>query len=1067
MPGQMVRVGCPGGLRNRLLGFCALLAALLPAVIPVQVAAESVTNLQQLTSLLDAAPRLVGDVDLQVTVCAASRPEIGVVVARDATGVELLELGPQKQVLAPGDQIEIQQQHALLRRRDLGVKLSAAPVVDNDGVHSPTNQTGEVWLTAGRHPLELDWFNQYRDAVLEVTCQTSNREPEEIRNASLWRAGTNQSSAGISFLPGLRVECYEGLWGDVPDFELLQPVKTGVATNFDLQFRTQNEMAGLRFTGFFEASHDGEYTFSTRSDDGSLLFIGDPVVKVSKLEAIAVPAASPAIIGESLKSPDERLWSAVEGRIGFVHAAGRGLDLELRSDRDTLRVKIADGNGLEPGNLMNARVRVKGVGRGVFNLDQQIVLGRLAVASAKDLELLDAPGVSNAPASPLATALQVQTLRLADARRGLPVHLRGVVTSVGLPYEHWLSIQDETRGIYVDTHALSNAVPEPGEYWEIIGRSGTGFFAPIIVADQGTRLGEGRLPEPARPSWNDLINGSMDAQWVEFQGLVTAVRSNTLSMLLPGGQIAVLMEGHSVTELKLLENSVVRIRGVLYAEWNVITRELRVGRIIMRNASVNVEIPAPANPFHAVLKTPRELLRFDAQAAAFRRTKVRGQIIYADSRRIILTEDGTGLRILPASVVNVRPGDIVEAVGYPEISGTSPVLREAILRKTGAAALPAARVLKESGLTGIGLDATRVRVEGKLLGWHTEQGCPVLEMQLGSHLYLAKVASAKIADFFPPLGSQLMLEGVYMGQGGSQRAGAGSASFELLLNSPADITVLSQPSWWTLQHLLIIVGSLLVGLVFTVMWITQLRRLVEQRTAQLQRETRERVRVERQHALETERSRIARDLHDDLGSSLTEIGVLAMTGQRPHADGNGAASLFQSIARKAKGLIAALDVIVWAVDPEDNSLQSLADYLSGFAGEFLSHSGITCRFKVPVTFPPVTLDGRVRHEMLMVVKETLNNIVRHADATEVEFRMAVEDHSLQIAIADNGKGFGNRAERNGHGLKNLCARLTKLGGTCLVESLNGSGTTVKIQLPLPNSNGATNQLPANSNTTFD
>jgi signal transduction histidine kinase len=256
--------------------------------------------------------------------------------------------------------------------------------------------------------------------------------------------------------------------------------------------------------------------------------------------------------------------------------------------------------------------------------------------------------------------------------------------------------------------------------------------------------------------------------------------------------------------------------------------------------------------------------------------------------------------------------------------------------------------------------------------------------------------------------------------------------------------------------MLVIVGMLIVVLMFAFIWITQLRRLVEQRTAQLQYETRERERVERQHALEAERSRIARDLHDDLGSSLTEINVLASTGQRPQADGTNHANLFQAIAGKARSLIAALDVIVWAVDPEDNLLQSLADYLTGYTEEFFSNTNIACRFKVPVAFPPVTLDGRVRHDLLLAVKEALNNVVRHAEATEVEFCMQFVDGSLEIEIIDNGKGFEGGSGKGRHGLKNLSSRLLMLGGNCTVESRIAGGTTVMIRLPLP---GASTKLP--------
>jgi len=174
--------------------------------------------------------------------------------------------------------------------------------------------------------------------------------------------------------------------------------------------------------------------------------------------------------------------------------------------------------------------------------------------------------------------------------------------------------------------------------------------------------------------------------------------------------------------------------------------------------------------------------------------------------------------------------------------------------------------------------------------------------------------------------------------------------------------------------------------------------------------------------------------------------------------------LFKAIADKARGLIAALDVIVWVVDPEDNSLQSLADYLSGYTREYLSNSSIACRFKIPVTLPNAALNGQLRHEVLMVVKETLNNIVRHADATEVEFQMSIFNDTLEIRIADNGKGFNPNTEAGGHGLKNRSLRLTKIGGTCLIESRAGIGTTVRIQLPLPM---APTSQSGEANTTVD
>jgi signal transduction histidine kinase len=1039
VPNHSNNIPCGRGFLLRSLALLLLMGAVFSA------RPQTISSLRQLTQLVDLVQRTNCDIRLEVTVCAASRPEIGVMIVKDNTGVELLEMENFERELRPGEKVSIQGNYCLLRKRDMGIEISAPPVVDNEGIHVRRTWGGEIELKAGQNPIRLDWFHHLREFSLEVSYTISNATYQGLESSNLWHMAVDESGH-TNFLPGLLAEEYEGYWELVPDFDLLRPAKTGITTNFDPGFRTHDDMIGIRYSGYFNAPGDGRYKFRTRSDDGSLLFLGRPELPIIHTGLTSVPKAEPGFYGDAMGSLSERRLVTIGGRVGFISRKGQGLEFDLRSGQDAILVKVADAAGLDPLHLQDAQVKVTGIGQGVMTLSRHIVLEKLMVASASDIELVETPFVSQPPLG-VVSINQVQGLPLGQARRALPLHVRGVVTDArNSPFDRRMSIQDDTRGIFVNLDSITNTRVECAQFVDVEGHSGAGNFAPIIVAEKVTILGEGRLPEPARPTWTELLNGSKDVQWAELQGLVTEVQSNKVSLLLPEGQLEVVMDSYFESQLKPYEKNVARIRGVLYAMWNADTREVRVGSVMMRNATISVDASAPSDPFDAVVRTPRELRLFDAQATPFRRVKVRGQIVYADATQIFLEDGGMGLRLLPSERTDFNPGDLVEAVGYPDIGRKTLLLREVILRKTGTAALQAVKDIAESELTQDNLDSTRIGVVGKMLGWHYERGAPVLEMQSGQHLYLAMLASGSSGEVSLRVGSRLALKGVYVERRRNQGQNTGVESFDLLVNSPADIVVLSQPSWWTLQRMLIVVGMLMVGLAFTAIWISQLRRLVGQRTAQLQREIQERERVERQHALEAERSRIARDLHDDLGSSLTEISVLASTGQRPGAGETSHPKLFHTIAGKARSLIAALDVIVWAVDPEDNSLQSLGDYLAGYAEEFFSHTNISCRFKIPVAFPQITLDGRARHDLLLAVKETLNNIVRHAEATEVEFCMMVAGGNLEIAITDNGKGFEGSGD--GHGLKNLSSRLVQLGGACTVESSIGGGTAVEIHLPL-------------------
>jgi signal transduction histidine kinase len=338
-------------------------------------------------------------------------------------------------------------------------------------------------------------------------------------------------------------------------------------------------------------------------------------------------------------------------------------------------------------------------------------------------------------------------------------------------------------------------------------------------------------------------------------------------------------------------------------------------------------------------------------------------------------------------------------------------------------------------------------VEAVLLSLNADQ--ETLEMQAGLRRFLARLKASRTPLKQVPLGSRLELTGVYAGHGGNRTTGGEVDSLELLLNSPLDIRVLARPPWWTLRRLLVLVGALAGVLVAALVWIRLLHHQVQERTAQLQNEMRERERAEHQRALAQERARIARDLHDDLGSSLTEISMLATSGPGFQMPSEEAGERLGVIAGKSRTMVHALDEIVWAVDPQRDTLASVAKYLASYAEELLSGSNITCRVQIPNSFPEQSVSGEVRHDLFLAVKETINNAIRHAGATEITFRVRASEDRMQISIIDNGAGFQPRERLEGNGLTNLRGRLHNLGGQCEINSSPGAGTTVVLQLPLP------------------
>ncbi len=220
------------------------------------------------------------------------------------------------------------------------------------------------------------------------------------------------------------------------------------------------------------------------------------------------------------------------------------------------------------------------------------------------------------------------------------------------------------------------------------------------------------------------------------------------------------------------------------------------------------------------------------------------------------------------------------------------------------------------------------------------------------------------------------------------------------------------------------------------------------------------------HAIERDRARIAKDIHDDIGAGLTQITLLSELARRePQQSG----THLDRISGAARELTRAMDEIVWAVDPQHDTFSGLMDYASAFAEDFLRMAGIRCRMDLPTTLPDVRVDAELRYNLFLALKETLNNIVKHAHATEVWLRVRVQPNTFTLIVEDNGQGLAPGAngsaasakgERisSGSGLVNLEKRLSAVGGRCVVRSEAGHGTRVEMTLAITGVAGAAEKI---------
>jgi diguanylate cyclase (GGDEF)-like protein len=460
------------------------------------------------------------------------------------------------------------------------------------------------------------------------------------------------------------------------------------------------------------------------------------------------------------------------------------------------------------------------------------------------------------PLPTLTTARQVHDLTSEEASRHYPVHLRAVCIICFSDW-HGLFVNDGATGVYVETknQVLLTAAIHPGTLLDIVGITSPGEYAPIVDQSSLRVLGERPLP-PARPvSLDRLSAGVEDGQWITFEGTVRSVelRDSMVALEVASGRlrVEVMTTPGSEKEFSGLIYARVRVRGAAGPIFN--QRRQLIGVNVYSPSLDNIQVlqPAPADPFSIPLRPVRSVFAYTPGTAPDHLVHIRGVVSARLGQTVFINDGVQGASVLSAGATTLKPGEVVDAVGYPVLGDTEHTIDDAIFRRLGTSPLPEAkRVTVKEALAG-DYEGDLVRLDGRLIEQQKESDQVTLLMEAGGIVFSAVLPGELRERVLAGLrdGSEIQLTGIcVISETKAERHFRLPKAFQILLRSPSDVVVIKSPSWWTPAHAFLVLALALAGTLIVLVWLVALKRQVRQQTnllreqAELLRESEQRFR---------------------------------------------------------------------------------------------------------------------------------------------------------------------------------------------------------------------------------
>jgi len=573
---------------------------------------------------------------------------------------------------------------------------------------------------------------------------------------------------------------------------------------------------------------------------------------------IRVPGVLDTSFDASGRPAEVRLWVNTADEIQVEHKAENSAFLPIRSARDLLAMKpvhwpdnlvrvhgvvsakgsgselvVRDDTGQLPMQLEPSSSQIAGAGLDAY--------GFLAKANGRTIlehAFLRKPGGINRSGNStdslpvLTTVSEIHALSAVEANRQYPIHIQGAVTYFN-PEDEILFVQDATGGIFVYSHGLNVPGLKAGKLADVRGVSGPGDFAPMVMAPQIHVLGDTSLPPIPSVTTENIFSGKEDSVWVQVDGIVHALGMREgmamISLKSDLRDFQAVVQG--VTKLpNSLINKKIRLKGVCGSRFN--TRRQLLGILVYVPGPGYLEIEPDTAMAEKVASTPiADLMEFSPTEIPGHQALITGSVTLASPQGPTYIQDSSGgILIRNHKEAALQIGDIVEVSGFPYTGQFIPVMHDAVIKKLASGHSPEPIRVTADQILEDGDDAELVQLEAIAQNQVSTPTGEVLLLQGGSTLFQARMPQeGELLNIRP--GSLLRLTGICSIQVENSDDTAIPEAFTLLLRSPADIVILKDAPWWTIQRaagLVALLGSLF-GLAFGC--VVVLRRRVKQQTA--------------------------------------------------------------------------------------------------------------------------------------------------------------------------------------------------------------------------------------------